>query len=87
MKILYLRPQSKFVLEVGPYQYTRNPLAIGIVLIYLGFTIYVGSCAGLISAAIFATFWHLVALKEEKELSDKFGSDYLEYKRKVPRWI
>lgn len=86
LKVLSLSPQSRFV-EVGIYKYSRNPLYIGIILIYLGFTIYTGSYIGVISVILFALFWNWVASNEEKELADKFGGDYLAYKKRVPRWV
>ena len=30
---------------------------------------------------------HLVVLLEESELRDRFGAQYVEYCRRVPRWI
>ena len=72
----------------GPYQYSRNPLYVGIVLITLGFALLAGSFVGLILTFLFFIFWdYLIKSREEPELENIFGDEYLNYKLKVNRWI
>jgi protein-S-isoprenylcysteine O-methyltransferase Ste14 len=69
----------------GPYTYCRNPMTLGTVIFYLGVAIWLGSIAavglGLIYPVGILTYIKLI---EEKELQDRFGSEYLEYKQRTP---
>jgi len=88
LKVLDLKPQQRFIAK-GPYNYTRNPLYVGIIAISFGFVIYAGSVVGLIGAAFIPflgwTLW--VVYHEEKGLEQKFGDEYRAYKYTVPRWV
>lgn len=81
------KPTTK-ILDTGFYGYSRNPIYVAMIFIYLG-----ASC-------LFNSIWFLpflplclltihfgVILREEKYLEGKFGEDYLNYKSKVRRWI
>ncbi|MFY9462866.1 MAG: isoprenylcysteine carboxylmethyltransferase family protein [Candidatus Sungiibacteriota bacterium] len=88
LEVLNMKTQQKFITE-GPYQYSRNPLYVGIVAISFGFVIYAGSIMGFVGAALIPLLgWHLwIVYREEKGLEQKFGDDYRTYQRAVPRWI
>jgi protein-S-isoprenylcysteine O-methyltransferase Ste14 len=73
----------------GFYRYVRNPMYTGAVLVIVGETILLGSISmGFEYAALFAacavTF---VMVYEEPTLREKFGADYEEYCRNVPRIV
>jgi len=81
------RPVTALV-TVGPYRFTRNPIYIGLILIYFGLSI------------VLTSFWMLVLLvpmlvilqrrvieREEAYLETKFGEPYRKYKERVPRWL
>ena len=82
-----IQPTTKIV-ETGPYRFTRNPMYVGMTLLYLGVTLWVD------------TFWPLLFLplvlfmvqrfviaREERYLEAKFGESYRGYKARVRRWI
>lgn len=83
-----LHPPKKFVVR-GPYRYTRNPMMVGSWLMLIGEALILNSVALL----LFTVFISLpagvlfVTKHEEPDLEERFGNEYLEYKRKVPRWI
>jgi protein-S-isoprenylcysteine O-methyltransferase Ste14 len=79
-----LMPTQRLVVE-GPYAYSRNPMTLGIMLFYLGLGLWVGSPSfiGLASLFIISVLAY-VKLVEEKELEERFGQEYVEYKRKTP---
>lgn len=81
------RPSTALVL-CGIYQRTRNPMYLGLTLIFVGLFTFFENSWGLVLAPIlvwFITIW--VIIPEEKYLEDKFGLNYLEYKSRVRRWI
>jgi len=73
------------LLIIGPFKYSRNPMSLGTVLMYLGISLYAGSFSS-IEIACFLSFILLLYLKkiEEKELAERFGEEYLEYKKSIP---
>jgi len=80
-------PPRRLVLT-GVYRYVRNPMISGVLLVL------VGEAVGLFSpevlawaAAFFALNATLIPLVEEPGLERRFGDEYVEYRRHVPRWI
>ncbi|MBI3696869.1 MAG: isoprenylcysteine carboxylmethyltransferase family protein [Acidobacteria bacterium] len=72
----------------GPYRYVRNPMYIAGCFLLAGFGFYERSP----SIVLFSLPWLLIAHLfvigyEEPTLRDKFGSEYEDYCRIVPRWI
>jgi protein-S-isoprenylcysteine O-methyltransferase Ste14 len=72
----------------GPYRFSRNPIYLFDILIYLG------------ACALINSLWPLVLLpgviwvmrvgvidREERYLERRFGEKYLRYKRSVRRWL
>jgi protein-S-isoprenylcysteine O-methyltransferase Ste14 len=73
------------LLTSGPYRYCRNPMTLGAILAYLGIGIIAGTAVG-IGFVICFTALLILYLKqlEEKELAERFGDAYLQYRREVP---
>jgi protein-S-isoprenylcysteine O-methyltransferase Ste14 len=80
-------PTRKLVI-VGPYRYVRNPMITGVLLVLAGEAALFGSPFVLAWAAAFfcvnAVWFPRV---EEPGLVGRFGPDYEEYRRNVPRWL
>jgi protein-S-isoprenylcysteine O-methyltransferase Ste14 len=71
-----------------PYTYCRNPMTLGTTAVYLGFAIWTGSLSALALALIYPVgILIYIKLIEEKELEQRFGPEYLEYKRRTPLLI
>lgn len=78
----------KRVVAVGPYRWVRNPIYIAALLVVLGGAWLFLSLPLLAYAGAMAVCFHLFVIGyEEPTLRRRFGSTYLEYQRKVPRWI
>jgi protein-S-isoprenylcysteine O-methyltransferase Ste14 len=72
----------------GLYEYVRNPIYIGILLIVLGWSVYFGSARLVLYAAALAIVFHVfVVLVEEPTLRRHFGESYERYCRDVRRWL
>jgi len=81
------RPTSAIVTE-GFFKYSRNPLYIALVLIYAGIVIYANSLwLVFLFPVLIIALERGVVLREEGYLEGKFGDEYLQYKKKVRRWI
>jgi protein-S-isoprenylcysteine O-methyltransferase Ste14 len=72
----------------GPYRRVRNPMITGVLCILLGEAAIFASGWLLGWFAIFLTF-QLTAIRfwEEPHLVKRFGSEYVDYRHNVPRWI
>lgn len=72
----------------GPYKYVRNPMILGVLCLIIGQSAWYSSINLWLFAMIFFFINHLYfILKEEPDLEERFGNDYKDYLRKVPRWI
>ena len=72
----------------GIFAWMRNPLYVGNLLIWLGFVIGSGLLWFLpVALALFALDYSLIVRYEEGVLESIFGSEYVEYKRRTPRWL
>jgi len=81
------QPATTIVTE-GPFRFTRNPLYLGMTLIYVGILFLVNSLwLILILPAVLALMNIGVIEREERYLERKFGAQYLAYKQRVRRWI
>ncbi len=79
---------SKKVIETGLYKYTRNPMYLGHLTIYLGLFLYFGYLTLLILFLLAAAALHILVSKwEEPDLKKRLGKEYTDYLQKVPRWI
>jgi protein-S-isoprenylcysteine O-methyltransferase Ste14 len=80
-------PPRRLVVE-GPYRYLRNPMISGVIAILLGEAAVLGRLSVLVWLAVVVVINHTyILLVEEPGLIRRFGGEYREYKRTVPRWI
>jgi len=80
-------PTTALVVD-GIYRRTRNPLYLGLILIYLGLGVAAGSfwAGGLIVPLLWVIKTGVIA-REEHYLERKFGDAYRAYKARVRRWV
>jgi len=72
----------------GPYRHVRNPMISGVIFTLCAESLILQSVLVAGWAALFITLnLFYIPLSEEKGLEQRFGQDYLEYKRNVPRWL
>ena len=80
--------KSTKLVTSGVYQYTRNPMYLGLLLVLASSTVFFGAWLGIIICFLFILVMvNLQILPEEKALEEIFGEVFLEYKSKVRRWI
>jgi protein-S-isoprenylcysteine O-methyltransferase Ste14 len=72
----------------GPYRYSRNPIYLGGLIILLGVAFLLGSLVSFFFPVIlFLLLQFLYIPFEEREMERIFGLQYIDYKRKVRRWV
>ena len=81
------RPTTTIV-ETWPYSFTRNPIYLSLALIYVGISIFLNTLWPLLLLPlVLIVVQRGVIEREERYLAGKFGSDYVDYKTRVRRWI
>lgn len=87
MRVISLRPQ-KALITAGPYRFSRNPLYLGgSVLIFFGAALLFGSPIALLIVTIHLFLLDLFIRREEKQLVQDFGEEWVRYRRRVRRWL
>jgi protein-S-isoprenylcysteine O-methyltransferase Ste14 len=72
----------------GPFRFTRNPIYLGDLLVYLGVALWVGTWwPVLLLPLLFPAVQWLVIGPEERYLTAQFGDGYTAYRQRVRRWI
>lgn len=72
----------------GVFKYTRNPMYLCLVLVLMGFSVYLEDLIALVGVGVFIVYMNEFQIKpEEKALTKLFGEEYLEYMARVRRWI
>ena len=81
------RPSTALVTG-GVYRFTRNPIYLGMALLYFGLALAVDSAVTLaLLLPLLALVQVGVVSREERYLEAKFGDDYRRYRAAVRRWI
>ena len=72
----------------GVYRLSRNPMYLSLLILLIGWSIYLGSLGATMLPPLFV--WVITTLQikpEEQALEKVFGQEYLEYKQRVRRWL
>jgi protein-S-isoprenylcysteine O-methyltransferase Ste14 len=72
----------------GIYSISRNPMYVSLTFIYLGIACFIGNwwTIILLPGLVFIVQAYVIK-NEEKYLERTFGDQYLEYKKRVRRWL
>ena len=86
---LYIAGSKRVTLvDIGPFSVVRNPLYVFTIIGAFGIGGSTGSVVvGLTVATLTFLIFHLVVRSEELFLRDRFGQAFVEYEKKVPRWL
>ena len=80
--------QVSSLVTSGVYQYSRNPMYVGLVLILLGWAFYLSHFLAFVLLPIFILYMTRFQIQpEEQMMARKFGKTYQAYLNKVRRWI
>ena len=80
-------PTRRLVVR-GPYAHVRNPMISGVLAVIVGEAVALGTSPLWTWAGLFLAINHVYfVLSEERGLARRFGAEYDEYRRHVPRWI
>ena len=76
------------LLTDGPYRYSRNPIYISMTIILIGSAMLYNCLSAFIIPILFMILVKNIWIDyEEAKLKKIFGQEYLNYQKKVRRWI
>lgn len=82
-----LRPTTALVTS-GPYRFSRNPMSVALVVLYLGLSVRIDTLWPLLLLLPLLIVFHFgVIQREERYLERKFGDTYRNYRSAVRRWF
>lgn len=84
-----MKPKNASQLVIaGIYQYTRNPMYLGLLIILTAFTLWFGNLFNFALLLVFICYMNQFQIvPEETALLELFGEDYAQYKSSVRRWL
>jgi len=80
--------KSAYLTEEGPFLFSRHPMYLGMVAILSGVAILLGSIMCFIAPVGFFITMNVAFIPyEEKALEETFGQRFIDYKKRVRRWL
>ncbi|WP_201617216.1 methyltransferase family protein [Psychrobacter urativorans] len=80
--------KSEHLVTSGIYQYSRNPMYVGLVFILFGWALYLSHLLAFALILIFIKYMSRFQIQaEEKVITKKFGDAYRAYLARVRRWL
>ena len=79
---------ARALVQEGPLRYSRNPLYLALIVIYVSITVGCNYLWPLLFLPLALWLIRRVAItREEVYLERRFGQEYLDYRRQVRRWL
>jgi protein-S-isoprenylcysteine O-methyltransferase Ste14 len=76
------------VIDTGPFARSRNPLYVGLLVCSAGLALLAASLWALVALPVeWALLTWGAVVPEERYLTQKFGPAYVDYTRRVRRWL
>ncbi|MGH9458615.1 MAG: methyltransferase family protein [Thermoanaerobaculia bacterium] len=79
--------ESTTLHRVGVYRITRNPIYLGVYLTVAGSALAVPTILNIVAAVTAIALHHAIVLAEERFLRERFGEEWADYQRRVPRYL
>lgn len=79
-------PPERLV-TTGPFAYTRNPMYLGHIIFLIGLTLTLKSLFAALITVATALWFHFRVMGDERNLAERLGEPYIEYRATVRRWL
>ncbi len=80
--------KASSLVVTGIFQYSRNPMYLGMVFILLGLTLIFNLIGGILCTILFMLYISVFQIKPEEIVMDKlFGEEFASYKKSVRKWL
>jgi protein-S-isoprenylcysteine O-methyltransferase Ste14 len=71
----------------GPYAFSRNPMYLAWTLVYVGIACVANTAWLLVLLPVVLLVTHVVVVREERLLEDRYGAEYRSYKTSIRRYL
>ena len=79
---------ASFLVTSGIFEYSRNPMYLGMVLILLGLALMFNLIGGTLFTLLFTIYITKFQIRPEEEVMERlFREDFLRYKQNVRMWL
>ena len=76
------------IVSSGIYRLSRNPMYLGMACILTGWAVWLWQVQAVLGMALFvAWITRFQIIPEERVLTQKFGTEYRQYRQRVRRWV
>ena len=84
-----MKPESSSTLIVsGIYGLTRNPMYLGLLLILIGWAVFISNILAFVVLPAFVIYINRFQIDpEERALASRFRDDFVQYASRVRRWL
>ncbi len=80
--------RSASLVTTGIYALTRNPMYLSLLLVLIGWAVYLSNLASFVLPPFFAAYIDRFQIRpEERMLVSLFGSEFKSYCKRVNRWL
>ena len=83
----FSRAPENIAITIGLYKYSRNPMYVAFFLYFFGINLMISSWLYFILLLIFQFSVHFIILGEERWCAQKYGQNYIDYLKRVRRYI
>jgi len=76
------------IVTSGVYRHSRNPMYVGFLLVLTGWAFFLSHPLAFVLLPVFVAYMNRFQIApEERALAARFGSEYVDYKKSVRRWL
>ena len=80
--------QASALVTYGVFGYSRNPMYLGMLLVLIGWGVWLGNAAAFIGLPLFVLLLNVLQIApEERAMRARFGDAFARYAARVRRWI
>ena len=80
--------QASTLVTAGVFQWSRNPMYVGLLLGLLAWALFLSSLWAMVCAIVFAVYMtRFQIIPEERAMLELFGSAFTEYCQSTRRWL
>jgi protein-S-isoprenylcysteine O-methyltransferase Ste14 len=85
--VLYHAQRANRLATTGPYARVRHPQYVAFVMILLGFLLQWPTLLTLVMFPILVAMYGRLAVTEEREMRERFGTEFDAYAARTPRFV
>ena len=84
-----MKPEgASSLVTTGIFRFTRNPMYVGLLVILIGWAIFLANAASILVLPVFVLYMNRFQIgPEERVLTGIFGADFAAYRSRVRRWL